>query len=94
VSCISYRPEKDHTAQLHSFRELLKAHPEYGNPDNSGVKLVLVGGSRNAGDAARVDGLQLLAKDLGIEVSKSPPCARFSPEVECHPGRRITSNLW
>jgi len=67
LSVAQFRPEKDHAAQLHSFHELLKAHPEYGNSDNSRVKLVLVGGSRNAGDAARVDGLRLLAKELGIE---------------------------
>ncbi len=32
------------------------------------VKLVLVGGSRNADDAARVDSLRELAKELAIEV--------------------------
>ena len=60
-------PEKDHAAQLHCFHELLNAYPEYNMVD-AGVKLVLVGGSRNAEDAARVDGLRHLAKELGIEV--------------------------
>ena len=64
---LEHRPEKDHAAQLHSLAELLKTHPEYRNPD-TGVKLVLVGGSRNAGDAARIEGLRLLVNDLGIEV--------------------------
>ena len=40
---------------------------EYRTPE-TGVKLVLVGGSRNAEDMARVDGLRRLAKELGIEV--------------------------
>jgi hypothetical protein len=31
--------------------------------------LVLVGGSRNAGDAARVESLRALSKELGIDVS-------------------------
>ena len=61
------RPEKDHIAQLQSFSELLMMRPEYRTPE-TGVKLVLVGGSRNAEDMARVDGLRRLAKELGIEV--------------------------
>ena len=64
-----HRPEKDHAAQLHSFHELLKSHPEYRTPSSDSVRLVLVGGSRNAGDAARVAGLHALSKELGIEVS-------------------------
>ena len=35
------------------------------------VKLVLIGGSRNADDAARVEALRLLAKELQIEVGES-----------------------
>lgn len=54
---------------MHSFQKLLERYPEYRGRGASGAKLVLVGGSRNAGDAARVDGLRALAKDLGIEVS-------------------------
>lgn len=61
------RPEKDHAAQLRAFHELLKTHPEYKFQEG-GVKLVLVGGSRNSEDAARVDGLQQLATSLGISV--------------------------
>jgi alpha-1,2-mannosyltransferase len=52
---------------LHSFHELLKTHPEYGAPEKV-VKLVLVGGSRNAEDMARVEGLRRLAEELGISV--------------------------
>lgn len=65
---ISSRPEKDHAAQLYSLHELFKAYPEYAKAGESQVKLVLVGGSRNAGDAARVEGLRALAKELEIEV--------------------------
>jgi len=65
---ISSRPEKDHAAQLHSLHELFKAYPEYTKAGEGQVKLVLVGGSRNAGDATRVEGLRALAKELGIEV--------------------------
>jgi alpha-1,2-mannosyltransferase len=62
------RPEKDHAAQLHSLHELFEIHPEYAATESSRVKLVMVGGSRNAEDAARVEGLRVLAKELGIEV--------------------------
>lgn len=62
------RPEKDHAAQLHALHELSKTHPEYFRGGKEQVKLVLVGGSRNAEDAARVEGLRALAKDLDIEV--------------------------
>lgn len=64
------RPEKDHAAQLESFAELLKQHSEYRSNDSSTlVKLVLVGGVRNEGDASRVESLRSLAKDLNIQVS-------------------------
>lgn len=36
------------------------------------MRLVLLGGSRNDGDAARVSELKILAKELGIEVRHSP----------------------
>lgn len=61
------RPEKDHAAQLHAFHQMLISHPEYGKPGKH-VQLVLIGGSRNEEDAARVEGLRALAKELGIEV--------------------------
>ncbi|KAJ7592987.1 mannosyltransferase [Mycena floridula] len=67
VSIAQFRPEKDHKAQLLSFAELLKRHPEYKSGSDKPVKLVLIGGSRNEGDAARVKGLQDLSKSLGID---------------------------
>lgn len=67
LSVAQFRPEKDHAAQLRAFHQLLKAHPEYATNGPEHVRLVLIGGSRNAGDAARVDSLQELAKTLEIE---------------------------
>ena len=54
--------------QLRVFHRLLNEHPEYTMDDDQRIKLVLVGGSRNEGDALRVDGLRKLAKELSIEV--------------------------
>ena len=65
LSIAQFRPEKDHKAQLHAFGTFLRKYPQY---TERGVKLVLIGGSRNAEDAARVDGLRELAKELKIDV--------------------------
>ena len=54
--------------QLRVFHRLLNEHPEYTKDSDQRIKLVLVGGSRNEGDALRVDGLRKLAKELSIEV--------------------------
>lgn len=54
--------------QLRVFHRLLSEHPEYTRNDDKRIKLVLVGGSRNEGDARRVDELRKLAKGLSIEV--------------------------
>ncbi|KAF8636015.1 hypothetical protein AX15_000175 [Amanita polypyramis BW_CC] len=67
LSVAQFRPEKDHTAQLRSFHKLLQIHPEYAGPGTEGIKLVLIGGSRNVDDAARVNGLRELARELEIE---------------------------
>ncbi|KAG5654304.1 hypothetical protein H0H81_004723 [Sphagnurus paluster] len=68
LSVAQFRPEKDHETQVRAFEHLLKAHPEHSQSvTGSEVKLVLIGGSRNTGDAARVEGLRQLAKELGIE---------------------------
>ena len=76
-----------------SFKELLAQHPEY----RSGVamvKLVLVGGCRNAEDSACVDGLRKMAKEFGIEVRSSliplTPQAGLNPEMSEY---RITCSL-
>ena len=64
----SNSPEKDHAAQLRSLAALFETHPEYRS-GNEEVKLVLVGSSRNAEDAARIDNLENLARELGIQAS-------------------------
>ncbi|KAH8082473.1 mannosyltransferase [Cristinia sonorae] len=66
LSIAQFRPEKDHPAQLHAFHKLLQEHPEYSSTSQR-VQLVLIGGSRNAEDAARVEGLKALAKMLNIQ---------------------------
>jgi len=68
VSLAQFRPEKDHRTQLLALSSLLESHPEYRNPP---VKMVLMGGSRNVGDAGRVEQLRALTKDLHIEVRGS-----------------------
>ena len=67
VSLAQFRPEKDHRTQLLALSSLLKSHPEYRDPP---VRMVLMGGSRNAEDAERVEQLQALAKDLHIKVRR------------------------
>ncbi|KAF8955260.1 mannosyltransferase [Flammula alnicola] len=67
LSVAQFRPEKDHRAQLIAFHRLLQLNPEYARNNDDQVKLVLVGGSRNDGDAKRVVELRNLAKELGIE---------------------------
>ena len=62
------RPEKDHRSQLNIFHRLLELHPEYIQDAEVPVRLVLVGGSRNEGDAQRILELRELAKGLGIDV--------------------------
>ncbi|KAF5367020.1 hypothetical protein D9758_003860 [Tetrapyrgos nigripes] len=66
LSLAQFRPEKDHPTQLGAFAKLLKAHPQYRTGKDS-VKLVLIGGCRNAEDEARVDALKRLVGELGIE---------------------------
>lgn len=65
VSLAQFRPEKDHRTQLLALSSLLESHPEYRSPP---IKMVLMGGSRNAEDAERVTQLQKLAKDIHIQV--------------------------
>ncbi|KAL1677210.1 glycosyltransferase family 4 protein [Schizophyllum commune] len=65
ISVAQFRPEKDHPAQLRALYELFQAHPEYRET----VRLILIGGSRNTEDAARVELLRTLAVKLGIQDS-------------------------
>ncbi|KAJ4483308.1 mannosyltransferase [Lentinula aciculospora] len=63
LSLAQFRPEKDHPTQLRAFSQLLE---HQSDPEHS-LKLVLIGGSRNASDEARVQALRSLAKDLKLE---------------------------
>ncbi|OJA15804.1 hypothetical protein AZE42_14154, partial [Rhizopogon vesiculosus] len=65
LSIAQFRPEKDHPAQLRAFAQLLADQPTYASGSSS-VKLILLGGARNAEDRARVQSLQDLAKELRI----------------------------
>ncbi|KAF9262849.1 glycosyltransferase family 4 protein [Marasmius fiardii PR-910] len=66
VSVAQFRPEKEHATQLYALHELIKGHPEYGTL-GKGVKLIMIGGSRNEQDASRVSNLRTLAKELKLE---------------------------
>ena len=70
VISIQSSPEKDHPAQLRAFAELLNRYPEHKkkDPARDPVKLLLIGGSRNEGDARRVAELRKLAQELIIVV--------------------------
>ncbi|KAI0036259.1 mannosyltransferase [Vararia minispora EC-137] len=65
LSIAQFRPEKDHAMQIKALDALLRAHPEYKSSPHP-LRLVLIGGVRNDGDRARVEGLQTLARDLGV----------------------------
>ena len=65
VSLAQFRPEKDHRTQLLALFSLLESRPEYRSPP---VKMILMGGSRNAEDAERVNQLRALTKDLHLQV--------------------------
>ncbi|KAI0698166.1 mannosyltransferase [Cytidiella melzeri] len=65
LSIAQFRPEKNHKAQVEAFAKLLEVYPQYR--DDKSVKLVLLGGSRNADDAARVEQLRSMAKQLHVE---------------------------
>ena len=69
VSLAQFRPEKDHSLQLRAFALFLKQLRELAAQSGANcpkVSLVLVGGVRDDGDAARVEALHMLAADLHI----------------------------
>lgn len=65
ISIGQFRPEKDHTLQLQSFAKLLEMYD--GAMKKDGVKLILIGSCRGEDDQERVDQLQKLARELGIQ---------------------------
>ncbi|WVW78496.1 hypothetical protein I302_100451 [Kwoniella bestiolae CBS 10118] len=65
VSLAQFRPEKEHAKQLHALATLFEKYPQYRKGPQS-VKLVMMGGARDANDEERLDGLRKLANKLGI----------------------------
>ncbi|WWC67918.1 uncharacterized protein I206_101836 [Kwoniella pini CBS 10737] len=65
VSLAQFRPEKEHSKQLYALAALFERYPQYKTGAQS-VKLIMMGGSRDAGDEARVDALRALAKKLDL----------------------------
>ncbi|KAI8969154.1 hypothetical protein BDF20DRAFT_147370 [Mycotypha africana] len=63
VSVAQFRPEKDHSLQIQAMAALFKRFPQW----RKSATIVLIGSSRNEGDANRIDALKREAKDLGIE---------------------------
>ena len=63
VSVAQFRPEKDHVMQLKAFAHFLQTSNYH---DKSAVKLILIGGCRDASDERRVVHLRQLAEDLEI----------------------------
>lgn len=55
--------------QVRAFAALLEAHPEL---KDANVRLVLIGGSRNAGDHQRVEMLQAMVQEAGLTVRTFP----------------------
>ncbi|RCI07140.1 asparagine-linked glycosylation protein [Rhizopus stolonifer] len=64
VSVAQFRPEKDHALQLKSLARLFEKYPQW---KEAKVELVLIGSSRNEGDAKRIDDLRQLAVELDIQ---------------------------
>ncbi|KAG8741162.1 asparagine-linked glycosylation protein [Ceratobasidium sp. 428] len=66
MSLAQFRPEKDQAQQIYSLAQLFKSHPEY---ISQGVKLVLLGSSRNVADAERIVTLKNLVTKFKLERS-------------------------
>ncbi|KAG8681628.1 asparagine-linked glycosylation protein [Ceratobasidium sp. 394] len=70
LSLAQFRPEKDQAKQIYSLAQLFEFHPEYRS---QGVRLVLLGSSRNAADAERIITLRSLVAELKLEVRLPHP---------------------
>ncbi|TPX41253.1 GDP-Man:Man3GlcNAc2-PP-dolichol alpha-1,2-mannosyltransferase [Synchytrium endobioticum] len=62
ISVAQFRPEKAHPLQIEAFSKLVQSHPEL-----TGMKLVLLGSSRNSEDAARIQALEQLVSKYGLQ---------------------------
>lgn len=64
ISVAQFRPEKDHGLQIAAFAKFLES---MSVRERTRYQLVLVGGCRNEDDAARVNDLEALAKQLDVK---------------------------
>jgi alpha-1,2-mannosyltransferase len=62
------RPEKEQAKQVQALAILFNDHPEYRSGDKK-ISLTMMGGTRNAEDKERAEGLKQLASELGVAVS-------------------------
>eukprot|EP01100_Stratorugosa_tubuloviscum_P007662 TRINITY_DN3167_c1_g1_i1.p1 TRINITY_DN3167_c1_g1~~TRINITY_DN3167_c1_g1_i1.p1 ORF type:complete len:328 (+),score=95.87 TRINITY_DN3167_c1_g1_i1:598-1581(+) len=62
ISVAQFRPEKNHALQLRAFSKLQQMNDSHKN-----ARLILIGGCRNSEDQIRVEELQQLANQLGIQ---------------------------
>lgn len=83
------RPEKEHATQLRSLAELFKHHSEH----RKDVRLVMIGGCRNAEDEARVESLRSLAKELDISVRSRSIASLKSIGLKCGIGWSMKENV-
>jgi hypothetical protein len=77
------RPEKEQAKQVQALAILFKDHPEYRSGDKR-ITLTMMGGTRNAEDKERAEGLRNLAIELGVSVSP----------MSCRADDRIMWNYW
>eukprot|EP00949_MAST-11_sp_MAST-11-sp1_P003537 g3537.t1 len=66
VSLAQFRPEKNHMLQVEAFHHFLQSHKAKRGAASADVKLIMVGGCRNAADHALADSLVKRAGALGI----------------------------
>jgi alpha-1,2-mannosyltransferase len=85
VSVAQYRPEKNHGLQLRAFGRFLAECPQYAGR----VELVMLGGCRNDGDRARVEALNLLRTELGLEGSVTILTNVPYPDLKRHLGEAL-----
>ena len=76
VSVAQFRPEKDHPLQIRAFHHCLQKLGGDGDDEmefKKNLKLVLIGGARDAEDRKRVESLKELARSLEIDVGSQMP---------------------
>lgn len=77
LSLAQFRPEKDHSKQIHAFADFLSASPQCSSSSGSSskrVRLILAGGCRDEGDWDRFRALGVLAGELGLRLRDTTTC--------------------